>query len=68
MLLKISDGLNKKTIMKKIFSILLLMPLISFSQDTTLIFSKVLLFDSIPKDEIYNNALIWCSKSFENSK
>lgn len=33
-----------------------------------LIYSRVLSLDSVNKDDIYDRALIWCSKSFTDSK
>jgi len=52
--------------MKKISVILsILIPVISFSQDSALTYSRILKFDSLSKDEIFDKALIWCSKHFE---
>jgi hypothetical protein len=33
-----------------------------------LIYSRILIADSVTKGDIYDRALIWCSKSFANSK
>lgn len=40
----------------------------SFSQDSALIYSRVLIADSLLKGDIYDKVLIWCSKSFTDSK
>ena len=37
------------------------------SQDSSLTFKKVASFDSLPKDKIYEKALVWCGKTFNNS-
>jgi len=59
--------------MKKIFSVffglyLLLLASTSFCQDTLLTYTRVVTFDSIGKNEIFDKTLIWCSKSFTDSK
>lgn len=55
--------------MKKIFTTLLLIfPLLVFSQDSLLTFSKILSFDSTSQNMIFDRTLIWCSKSFNDSK
>ena len=45
-----------------------MIPFYTFSQDTLLTYTKVLTFDSISKNDIFDKALIWCSKSFKESK
>lgn len=51
-----------------IFFFIFLTPFYSFSQDTSLTYTKVLTFDSTSKNDIFDKALIWCSKSFKESK
>ncbi len=40
----------------------------SIGQDSLLTYSKILKVDSISKNEIFDKTLIWCSKSFTDSK
>lgn len=40
----------------------------SFAQDEPLIYSKVLQVDSVQKNDLFDKAIIWCSKSFTDSK
>jgi hypothetical protein len=40
----------------------------SFGQDTALTYQRVLKFDSLTKTQIFDKSLIWCSKSFKDSK
>ena len=55
--------------MKKIFiTLLLFFPLFGFSQDSLLTYSKILSFDSVSQNRIFDRTLIWCSKSFKDSK
>ena len=42
--------------------------LVTKSQDSLLVYSRVLKIDSLSKADIYDKALIWCSKSFSDSK
>jgi hypothetical protein len=54
-----------------IFVLVLLIAVKSKGQqqsDEPLIYSRVLTLDSITKGDIYDKALIWCSKSFSDSK
>lgn len=41
---------------------------IVYSQDIPLIYSRVLIADSVSKNDLFDKALIWCSKSFNESK
>ena len=41
---------------------------ISYGQDSLLTYSKVLKVDSLNKNQIYYKTLIWCSRSFTDSK
>ena len=55
--------------MKKVFiTLLLFFPLFGFSQDSLLTYSKILSFDSVSQNRIFDRTLIWCSKSFKDSK
>ena len=55
--------------MKKIFTTLLLIfPLLVFSQDSLVTYTKVLSFDSVSQNIIFDKTLIWCSKIFKDSK
>jgi hypothetical protein len=55
--------------MKKIFiTLAFCFPLFVFSQDSLLTYSKILSFDSISQNTIFDRTLIWCSKSFKDSK
>jgi len=56
--------------MRKILiaSILILTIKSSFGQDTLLTYSRVLNLDSTSKFEIFDKALVWCSKNFRDSK
>lgn len=38
------------------------------AQEKPLLYSKVLVLDSVSKNDIYDRALLWCSKSFKDSK
>lgn len=53
---------------KAILILIFIIPFYSFSQDSLITYTKVLIFDSIPKGNIFDKALIWCSKSFDDSK
>jgi hypothetical protein len=39
-----------------------------YSQDSLLTYSRVLVADSVSKNDLFDKALIWCSKSFNESK
>lgn len=56
--------------MKKIIILISLIIVINIvkGQNEPLIFSKILKLDSISKNEIFDKTLIWCSKSFSDSK
>lgn len=56
--------------MKKLYVSVIITLLIKFSigQDSLLTYSKILKVDSISKNEIFDKTLIWCSKSFTDSK
>ena len=41
---------------------------IAFSQNSSFSLSKVIIADSMSKDQIFDKALIWCSQSFNDSK
>lgn len=56
-----------KTILQDFCAGILLLPVISFAQDTALTYSHVIVADSFTRDAIYDKALIWCGKSFGNS-
>jgi len=53
---------------KAILILFFILPFFTYSQDTLLTYTKVLTFDSISKGNIFDKALIWCSKSFKDSK
>jgi len=54
--------------MKRIFIILILFSVKLKAQDSLFTYSKILIVDSVSKDDIYNKALIWCGKAFNDSK
>lgn len=39
-----------------------------YGQDSLFTYSKVFTIDSVSKDELFNRSLVWCSKSFKESK
>lgn len=43
-------------------------PLFANAQKEPLTYSRVLQFDSLSKDQIFDKALIWCSRNFVESK
>ena len=40
----------------------------AYSQDSLLTYSRVLVADAVTKSDLFDKALIWCSKSFSESK
>jgi hypothetical protein len=56
--------------MKSLFSIIILLSFAKFTlgQDSLLTYSKILKADSFSKMELFDKALIWCSKAFTDSK
>jgi len=54
--------------MKPFILFICLLPLVTIAQDEPLGYSRILLFDSLSKDQIYDKTLIWCSKQFVESK
>jgi hypothetical protein len=48
--------------------VLFLLTKLSIGQDSLLTFTKILKVDSISKNEIFDKTLVWCSKSFIDSK
>ncbi|HEY9196678.1 MAG TPA: DUF4468 domain-containing protein [Mucilaginibacter sp.] len=55
--------------MKRLFlPVFITLSFYSYSQDSALIYAKVIIIDSTDKSDIYDRALLWCSKSFNESK
>jgi Domain of unknown function (DUF4468) with TBP-like fold len=56
--------------MNKLLISIILTLLVKFSigQDSLLTYSKILKIDSVSKNDIFDRTLIWCSKSFNDSK
>jgi hypothetical protein len=60
--------------MSKLFYLSCILILISIKsvaqqrEDDPLVYSRVLIVDSLSKGDIYDRSLIWCSKSFSDSK
>ena len=40
----------------------------SFCQDSLVTYSRILAIDSVSKNDLFDKVLIWCSKSFNDSK
>jgi hypothetical protein len=51
-----------------IIFLFMIIPFVTKSQDSLLTYSRVLIADSISKTDLYDKALLWCSKSFSDSK
>jgi hypothetical protein len=55
--------------MKSIITfVLVFFSVTAFSQDSLLSYSKVLTFDSVEQNKLFDRSLIWCSKKFNDSK
>jgi len=49
-------------------ALFLLLPCQSFSQDSVITYTRILTATALKKEEIFDRALIWCSKAFKDSK
>jgi hypothetical protein len=63
---------TKKTKLTAIICVMMLMKLhaqnVSYNADSLFTYSKIIMLDSLTKDVIYNQTLIWCGKAFNDSK